>query len=96
MFPVMPSCDSNFVLSCLVFFFFIVRFMSPLQDGMDKAGASVPLLVLPAHQTEALLYEGGSLDDQMRGRPQPHLKASTWTENKKQWLSVLSEDRNIC
>lgn len=47
-----------------------------LQDGMDKAGAAVPLVILPAHQTEALLYEGGSMDDQMRGRPQPHLKAS--------------------
>ena len=41
---------------------------------MEKAGASLPLLVLPAHQAEALLYEGGSLDDQMRGKPQPHLK----------------------
>lgn len=42
---------------------------------MEKAGASVPLVVLPAHQAEALLYQGGSLDDLMRGRPQPHLKA---------------------
>lgn len=41
---------------------------------MEKAGASLPLLVLPAQQAEALLYEGGSLDDQMRGKPQPHLK----------------------
>ena len=44
---------------------------------MEKAGASLPLLVLPAHQAEALLYEGGSLDDQMRGKPQPHLKVRT-------------------
>lgn len=43
---------------------------------MEKAGVSLPLLVLPAHQTEALLYEGGSLDDQMRGKPQPHLKVA--------------------
>lgn len=49
-----------------------------LQDGMDKAGASVPLLILPAHQKEALLYEGGSLDDQMKGKPQPHLKVSAY------------------
>lgn len=41
---------------------------------METAGASLPLLVLPSHQTEALLYEGGSMEDQMRGKPQPHLK----------------------
>lgn len=41
---------------------------------MEKAGSSLALLILPAHQSESLLYEGGSLDDQMKGKPQPHLK----------------------
>lgn len=42
---------------------------------MEKAGVALPLLIFPAIQTEALLYVGGSMDDQMRGRPVPHLKA---------------------
>lgn len=46
------------------------------QDGMDKAGASVPLIILPAHQKEALLYVGGGFEDQMRGKQPPHLKVS--------------------
>ncbi|CAM9931475.1 unnamed protein product, partial [Ectocarpus sp. 12 AP-2014] len=45
-----------------------------LQEATEKAGASLPLLVLPALQAGSLLYEGGSLEDQMRGKPQPHLK----------------------
>lgn len=42
------------------------------QDDMEKAGVVLPLLIFLAIQTEALLYVGGSMDDQMRGRPVPY------------------------
>lgn len=53
-----------------LFFLFVFQ----TQDGMEKAGASLPLLILPAHQAESLLYEGGSMEDQMKGKEMPHLK----------------------
>lgn len=61
-----------------------------MQDGMEKAGASLPVLVIPAHQAESLLYEGGSLEDQMKGKPMPHLKArGHWSLLSLLWRVVV-------